>query len=101
MRAHPPATQPRSDAAWLPQGGALPVYIVARALGLHRSHIVSLIEEGELVAFDLRGAGSSRSTLRIPRQSLIQFLEARQSEATTDKPARRGDKYARKTTARG
>ena len=52
------------------------------------------IESGELQgAIDLRGKNSSRSCVRIPRESVISFLEARQIIATTDTLARRGDKH--------
>jgi hypothetical protein len=55
--------------------------------------VPQLSEQGDLVAFDLRGVNSNRACVRIPRASVVSFLEARQIEATTGK---RGDKHARK-----
>ena len=80
----------------LPPGEALPVYVIARALGCHRSDIVHLVEAGEVEAIDLRGPGSSRSTIRVTRQSLMEWLESRSVIATTGKLNRRGGKHTRK-----
>jgi hypothetical protein len=61
----------------LPPGESLPIHVVARALACHRKHLVNLIEAGDLEAYDLRGPHSSRSTIRVTRQTLIQWLESR------------------------
>ena len=81
---------PQSD---LPAGGALPINVIARAVGLHRSRILSLIESGELEgAIDIRTPGSCRSTIRVPRQAVIEFLEGRKVVATSGGQAReKGD----------
>ena len=63
----------------LPPGEALPINVIARALGLHRYHILDLIDEGDLVAFDLRSPGACRACIRISRASVISFLEKRQA----------------------
>lgn len=62
----------------LPPGEALPVYVIARILCVHRTHVLNWIDSGELKAIDLRGSQSSRSTVRVERQSLVKFLESRQ-----------------------
>lgn len=61
----------------LPPGAALPVHVIARALHCDDQHLVHLIESGELEAFDLRSPHSSRSTLRVTRTTLIEFLARR------------------------
>jgi excisionase family DNA binding protein len=61
----------------LPPGESLPIHVVARALSCHRNHLVNLIEAGHLEAYDLRGPHSSRSTIRITRQTLIEWLASR------------------------
>jgi len=55
------------------------IWQLSKVLRCNRQHIVDLVEQGELVAFDLRGANSSRSCVRVPRASVIAFLEARQN----------------------
>lgn len=63
---------------------------IARAVGLHRSRILSLIESGELEgAIDIRTPESCRSTIRVPRQAVIEFLESRKVVATSGKRARK------------
>jgi excisionase family DNA binding protein len=69
----------------LPPGESLPVYLIARVLSIHRDHLLHLIEAGELPAIDLRGVGSSRSTIRIARHDLLDFLERRQILGATRK----------------
>jgi hypothetical protein len=61
------------------KGEMFAVWQLSEILRCNRQHIIDLVEQGELVAFDLRGAGSSRATLRIPRDSVKSFL------ATTSK----------------
>jgi hypothetical protein len=62
----------------LPHGESLPLYVVARTLGLDRKHLVHLVESGEIkTAYDCRNATASRSTIRIPRDAVLEFLERR------------------------
>jgi hypothetical protein len=75
----------------LPAGESIAIWQLARHWHCHREHIIRLVESGAIRAFDLRGAGSSRSTLRIPRAALVEFLEKRQVIVP---PSR--DKHARK-----
>jgi hypothetical protein len=63
---------------YLPPGESFPVYLLARVLHIDRKHVVHLIDTGELkCAVDLRGPGASRSTIRISRAAVIEFLESR------------------------
>jgi hypothetical protein len=86
--------------ARLPAGQCFPVWQLAKLLGCHRQHIINLVEQGDLVAFDLRGPGSSRATLRIPRNSMIAFLEARQIIATAEKRATKQARIAIRPTTK-
>lgn len=61
----------------LPPGDSLPVFAIAKALNCTRGHVIHLIEAGELPAVDLRAPGASRSTLRVARQSLLDWMESR------------------------
>ena len=62
----------------LPPGESFPVHVLARALHVTRNHVVNLIDCGELkCAVDLRSPGASRSTIRVPRVAVVEFLEAR------------------------
>jgi len=70
--------QAATDADLLPAGESIAVYQLARHWHCDRGHIIHLVESGAIRAFDLRGEGSSRSTLRIPRAALVEFLEKRQ-----------------------
>jgi hypothetical protein len=74
----------------LPAGESFPVWRLAQLFHIHRTHLTNLIEQGELVAFDLRGKNSSRSCVRVPRNSLVEFLAKRQILAAA------GKKHARK-----
>jgi hypothetical protein len=79
--AHTPAESMRARTRLeLPTGGAqcVPSHVLAKLWKVPRSRITALVEEGELVAFDLRAKGSSRSCVRVTRASLISFMEARQ-----------------------
>jgi hypothetical protein len=69
----------------LPQGESFPVWKLAQMFHIDRKHLANLIEQGELVAFDLRGKSSSQSCLRVPRNSLIEFLAKRQILASVGK----------------
>jgi Helix-turn-helix domain len=63
---------------YLPPGESFPVHLLARVLHIHRTHLINLIDAGEIqCAVDLRGHGSSRSTIRVPRAAVIEFLEKR------------------------
>ena len=45
-------------------------------LKVRREKLLEAIEEGEIaLAYDLRGKGASRATVRIPPSALIAFLE--------------------------
>jgi hypothetical protein len=73
-----------SDAGWLPPGDTIAVWALAEALGVHRTHITNLLDQGEIkCAIDLRGKGSSRSTIRIPRSAILEFIEKRQVAIAT------------------
>jgi len=69
----------------LPAGESFPVWQLAQMFHVHRTHLTNLIEQGELVAFDLRGKASSRSCVRVPRTSLVEFLARRQIVAAATK----------------
>jgi hypothetical protein len=80
------------------------VWQLAKILCCHRQHLVNLCESGAIkVAIDIRGKGSSRSTIRVPRAAVLEFLESRQvivlpspQPKSRDKLGRRADKHARK-----
>ena len=62
-------------AAWLP------INACAAALGLKRLQILTLIEENDLEgAVDVRSPGASRACMRVPRGSVIAYLEAHQTK---------------------
>jgi excisionase family DNA binding protein len=62
----------------LPAGESVAVYELARFLKVRREQVLEWIDEGELSpAYDLRGKGSSRSLIRIPRAAVVEFLESR------------------------
>jgi hypothetical protein len=63
---------------YLPPGESFPVHLLARVLHIHRTHLINLIDAGEIqCAVDLRSPGASRSTIRVPRKAVIAFLESR------------------------
>jgi hypothetical protein len=63
---------------YLPAGESFPVHLLARVLHVDRKHVIHLIDSGEIkCAVDLRGPGSSRSTIRVSRAAVIEFLESR------------------------
>jgi excisionase family DNA binding protein len=63
----------------LPKGVAfLTIRQLAVSLGVSRQHVMNLIEKGDLEAgADVSVTGSTRSSLRIPRASVIRFLNSR------------------------
>jgi Helix-turn-helix domain len=64
-----------------PPGQWVPLFELSRLLKVRREKLLELIEEGELApAFDLRGKGSSRSAIRIPRAAVLEFLENRRGK---------------------
>lgn len=66
--------------AELPNFQFFPVWLLAKTWHCHRTHVVNLIEAGELkVPVDLRGANSSKSMWRVPRASIIEFLNKRKA----------------------
>jgi excisionase family DNA binding protein len=68
----------------LPAGENFTVNELAAFLKVGRGKVLEWIEEGEIrVAYDLRGAGSPRSLIRIPRRVVIEFLESRRAAATS------------------
>lgn len=73
----------------LPPGESIAVHVLARFWGVHPTHVSNLIEAGEIQAVDLRGPKSSRSTLRVPRGSLVEFLAKRQVIVPEKKQTRR------------
>ena len=63
----------------LPAGDNFPVHVLARYWHVDRKHIINLIDSGEIrCAIDIRGAASSRSTIRIPRWAVVEFLKNRE-----------------------
>lgn len=66
----------------LPAGESFPVWKLAQLFHVSAQHLVDLIEEGEIVAFDLRGKTSSRACIRVQRAELIKFLQSREITAT-------------------
>jgi Helix-turn-helix domain len=60
----------------LPEGEMFSIEQLSKILRCNRQHIVALVEEGELVAYDLRGKDSGRSCVRVLRDSVISFLRA-------------------------
>jgi len=69
----------------LPAGESFPVWQLAQMFHVSKLHLSNLIEQGELAAFDLRGKASSRSCVRVPRNSLVEFLAKRQIVAAASK----------------
>ena len=62
----------------LPRIEFVPVFLLAKLWRCHRQHIINLIDSGELkVPVDLRGKASSKSMIRIPRASVVEFLNRR------------------------
>jgi len=52
--------------------------MLARYWHVDRKHVVNLIDAGEIKwAIDLRAPSSNRSTIRIPRSSVVAFLSTR------------------------
>jgi len=63
----------------LPQGDSFPVHVLARYWHVDRKTVLMLIDSGEIkCAFDLRAPYSSRSTIRIPRWAIEEFLKTRE-----------------------
>jgi hypothetical protein len=61
-----------AGAIWDLPSGYLPIGDVARLLKVRRARVMSLIEQGTIGgALDLRGAGASRSLIRIPHDALL------------------------------
>ena len=57
-------------------GQWLPLWELARLLKVRREKLLELIDEAEIgCAYDLRGKGASRATIRIPPTAVIAFLE--------------------------
>src|SRR5262249_32124695 len=65
--------------AGLPEGQMFAIWQLSKVLRCKRQHIVDLVETSQLVALYLPGANNSRSCVRVPRASVIVFLEARQN----------------------
>jgi hypothetical protein len=62
----------------LPPGNFFAVYRLAKILDRSRQHIGRLIDDGDLkVPIDVRRRASSRSSILVPRASVIEFLERR------------------------
>jgi hypothetical protein len=54
---------------------------LARHWGRSIQHVLNLIESGEIRDnVDMRGEGSRRSNLNIPRQAVIDFLKRRKNQ---------------------
>jgi hypothetical protein len=64
---------------YLPPGDNFPVYLLARFLHVHRQHVLNLIDCGEIkCAIDIRSPHASRSTIRVPRWAVEEFLKSRE-----------------------
>lgn len=83
MRKPPPASpdEPEFDFSHhLPAGmESFSVRFLAAWFRSSPQHWINLIDQGALKAADLRGPGTSKSMLRIPRAELIRYL----NETTT------------------
>ena len=63
----------------MPEGENIPVHVLARFLHVTRNHVINLIDSGEIkCAVDIRGASASRSTIRVPRWAVEDFLRSRE-----------------------
>ncbi len=57
-----------------------PVWWLASRWGVSKQHVINLVESGEIrVALDLRGGGASKSLIRVPRCSVLEFLKKRKA----------------------
>ena|ERR1017187_3299066 len=62
----------------LPPWDFFPVFCLAEKWHVTTQHVINLIESGELeVGVDLRNKASSRAVIRVPRKSVVRFLNAR------------------------
>lgn len=62
----------------LPPWDFFPVWWLAERWHCDTEHIVHLIDSGELpLGVDLRNKGSSKTMIRIPRKSVVHFLNLR------------------------
>ncbi len=62
----------------LPPWDFFPLWWLAQRLHVTSKHVNTLIDTGEIdCAVDIRGKGSSRATIRVPRNAVIKFLIAR------------------------
>jgi hypothetical protein len=78
-------------------GQWLPVWKLALLLKVRREKLLELIDDGEIgCAYDLRGKGASRATIRIPPHAVIAFLERTTISTAT---ARRRVLHALRRTA--
>lgn len=67
----------------LPQQEFFPVWQLAKLWKANRQHIINLIESGELkVPVDLRGKAATKTMIRVPRGSVIEFLNRRKVRIT-------------------
>ena len=84
MKDKSESTQPHFTASSLFRGRtSLYVFEVAKCLQVSDAHIINLIEEGSLEAFDV--GGSQRKFWRIPVAALDRFL-VRRSSLTLQEP---------------
>jgi hypothetical protein len=64
----------------LPRWEFFPVYWLAKRWHATSQHVFNLIESGELeVGVDLRNKASSRTMIRVPRKSVVRFLNKRKN----------------------
>ena len=62
----------------LPPWDFFPIHYLAKRWHCSIQHIFNLIESGEIkVSTDLRNAAASRAMIRIPRKSVVEFLNRR------------------------
>jgi len=93
--------------AELPDWSFFPCHWLAHRLQVDSKHIANLIESGEIkCAVDLRSRGASRTTIRIPRAAVVEFLTRRRDlegvAAANPRPKTRQELLeAKKRAARG
>ncbi len=88
----------------LPPWDFFPLYWLAARLHVTTKHLDNLILTGEIrCAVDLRGNKSSRATIRLPRQAVVDFLNGRQDvesvAARNPRPKYRSESVRRPSAA--
>lgn len=109
--AEPPKAAPARQAEFdidfsqeLPPWDFFPIWHLAERWHCSPAHIINLIASGQLpVNVDLRNLNTSRSMIRVPRKSVVAFLNARKDLAAiaeaNPKPAYRDASKRKPKTA--